>query len=155
MNKAQVKHEKFEVFKEDFALFIEAGFIAVKQLDEISALRIFEAAQILNPASSAPKIGFGYIALNKLEIKKASEIFEEICAEDPDNHLAQTFLGISYLLNKNKRKKGEKLIQEAIEKTTDPSVKNLGKTALNWSEKELSKIKSPFFHQEEPEEGNS
>lgn len=151
MNKPQIKHDRFEAFKEDFALFIEAGFVAVKQLDEISAQRIFEAAQVLNPASAAPKIGFGYIALNKLEIKKASEIFEGIHSEDPDNHIAQTFLGICYLLNKSKRKKGEKLIQDAIEKTDDPSIKNLGKTALNWSEKDLSKVKSPFFRQEESE----
>ena len=30
-----------DFFKDDFALFIEAGFIAVKQLDEIAARRLF------------------------------------------------------------------------------------------------------------------
>ena len=69
---------KLAEFKEDFALFIEAGFIAVKQLDETSASRLFDAAQVLSPDHSAPKIGLGYIALNKLEVKQATKIFEEV-----------------------------------------------------------------------------
>ncbi len=76
-------------FQSDFALLIETGFIAVKQLDEIGAKRIFYAAQALRPESSAPRIGLGYIALNKLEIKEASQIFEKIVAEEPENYLAQ------------------------------------------------------------------
>lgn len=132
-------------FKTDFALFIEAGFIAVKQLDETSARRIFEAAQVLNPESSAPRIGLGYIALNKLETKEASAIFEEVVGKEPTNYLAQTFLGICYLLNKTKRAKGEKLIQEAIQKTSDETVKNLGQIALEWADDDLKKEKAPFF----------
>ncbi len=53
--------QKIADFKEDFPLLIEAGFIAVKQLDEISASRIFNAAQAINPHSTAPQIGLGYI----------------------------------------------------------------------------------------------
>lgn len=132
-------------FKEDFALLIEAGFIAVKQLDETSATRIFHAAQVISPTSTAPKIGLGYIALNKLEVKEATRIFEEVMAQEPDNHLAQTFLGICFLLTKPKRKKGEKLIQEAMVKTKDPTIKNLGEISLEWAEKDLKKKEAPFF----------
>jgi len=135
-------------FSSDFALLIETGFIAVKQLDEISAKRIFHAAQALRPESTAPRIGLGYIALNKLEIKEASQIFEKIVKEEPENYLAQTFLGMCYLLNKPKRKTGEELIQDAMEKSTDPTVINLCKIALEWSEKDLKKLKSPFFKME-------
>lgn len=143
--------KKIEEFKDDFALLIEAGFVAVKQLDETSATRIFHAAQALSPFSVAPQIGLGYIALNKLEIKKATEIFETVVKVEPNNHLAQTFLGICFLLNKNKRKKGEKLIRDAIENTTDPTIKNLGTISLEWSEKDLSKkSKAPFFGQTRP-----
>lgn len=122
--------EKLENFKDDFALLIEAGFVAVKQLDETSASRIFNAAQVMSPDSTAPQIGLGYIALNKLELKEATKIFEAVIKKEPDNYLAQTFLGISFLLNKPKRKKGEKLIQEAMSKTTDQTVKKLRKNIL-------------------------
>ncbi|MCE2982866.1 MAG: SctF chaperone SctG [Parachlamydia sp.] len=138
--------EKISDFKEDFALLIEAGFVAVKQLDETSGTRIFHAAQALSPHSTAPQIGLGYIALNKLEIKEATRIFEGVLQSEPDNHLAQTFLGMCCLLTKGRRKKGEKLIHEAIEKSSDPTIKNLGTISLEWSDKDLTKkTKAPFF----------
>ena len=140
-----MEKEKLEDFKDDFALLIEAGFVAVKQLDETSASRIFNAAQVMSPDSTAPQIGLGYIALNKLELKEATKIFEAVIKKEPDNHLAQTFLGICFLLNKPKRKKGEKMIQEAMGKATDPTIKNLGKISLEWAEKDLAKEKAPFF----------
>ena len=128
-----------ENFKDDFALLIEGGFIAVKQLDEVSAARIFHAAQLISPESTAPQVGLGYIALNKLDLKEAAKIFQEVIAKEPDNHLAQVFYGISFLFSEDKRKKGEKLIREAMEKATDPTVKNLGVAALSWAEKDLKK----------------
>ena len=137
--------EKIEELKEDFSLFIETGFIAVKQLDGFSAGSIFLAAQMISPESTAPQIGLGYIALNKLELKEATHIFEKVIEKEPENHLAQTFLGICYLLQKQKRKKGEKLIHESIEKSSDPTIKNLGKISLEWAEKDLKKSKAPFF----------
>lgn len=140
-----MEQAKLTDFKEDFALLIEAGFIAVKQLDETSASRIFYAAQVMSPNSVAPQIGLGYIALNKLEVKKAIKIFEEVIEKEPDNHLATAFLGICFLLTKPKRKKGEKLIKEVLAKTSDPTIKNLGTLSLEWAEKDLNKEKSPFF----------
>lgn len=134
-----------EEFGKDFGLLVEAGFIAVKQLDESSATRLFHAAQLLNPTSTAPKIGLGYISLNKLELKKAIQAFEEVAKIEPDNMLAQTFLGMCFLLNKAKRKQGEALIEEAIKKTDDPTIKKLGTIALEWNEKDLKKSKSPLF----------
>jgi tetratricopeptide (TPR) repeat protein len=143
--------EKLAEFKEDFSLLIEAGFVAVKQLDETSATRIFNAAQVISPNSTAPRLGLGYIALNKLELKEAGKIFEEILAKEPENYLAQTFLGICCLLSKPKRKKGEKLIQDVLSKTTDPTIVNLGQISLEWAEKDLKKEKAPFFAQQEAE----
>lgn len=137
--------KKWESLKEDFALLIEAGFVAVKQLDETSATRLFHAAQALSPNNTAPRIGLGYIALNKLELKEATKVFEEVLEKEPENHLAQIFLGICFLLSKPKRKKGEKLIQEAIGKTDNPSIKSLGEVSLEWANKDLKKEKAPFF----------
>lgn len=152
MNDQQSEPDKLAELKEDFALFIEAGFIAVKQLDEISALRIFDAAGVLNPDHSAPKIGIGYVALNKLEVKQATKIFTEVTEKEPENWLAQTFLGICFLLTKPKRKKGERLIREAMEKTADPTVRSLGQISLEWAEKDLYKSKAPFFAGKDAEE---
>jgi predicted Zn-dependent protease len=145
---------KITEFKEDFSLMIEAGFIAVKQLDETSASRIFNAAQMMSPNSNAPQIGLGYIALNKLEVKEATRIFEAIVKKEPENHLAQTFLGICFLLNKPKRQKGKKLIQDSIAKTNDPTIKNLGQISLDWADKDLSKEKAPFFAATEKKKEN-
>lgn len=131
--------------REDFSLLIETGFVAVKQLDEISASRIFQAAQAINPTSTAPQIGMGYIALNKLEIKQATKIFETVVAQEPENYLAVTFLGICFLLTPSKRKQGQQLIKDAMKKTDDSTIKNLGEVSLEWAEKDLKKLKSPFF----------
>jgi len=140
-----MQEKKLEDFSEDFPLLLEAGFVAVKQLDETSARHLFNAAQLLNPESNAPRIGLGYIALNKLEVKEATEIFTEITEDEPENDLAMTFLGICYLLTKAKRSEGEKLIQKVMKKTSDETIINLGKIALEWAEKDLKKLKSPFI----------
>jgi len=147
-----MEEDKLKEFKDDFSLLIEAGFVAVKQLDETSATRIFNAAQVISPTSTAPQIGLGYIALNKLEVKEATRIFETITKKEPENHLAQTFLGICYLLNKPKRKKGEKLIRETMIKATDPTIKNLGQISLEWADKDLTKEKAPFFASKQEEQ---
>lgn len=140
-----MQKKNLEDFNEDFPLLLEAGFVAVKQLDEASARHLFNAAQLLSPESSAPRIGLGYIALNKLEVKEATEIFTEITEEEPDNHLAQMFLGICYLLSKSKRSEGEKLVKSIIKESSDETIVNLGKIALEWAEKDLKKLKSPFL----------
>ncbi|NGX57947.1 MAG: hypothetical protein K940chlam3_00848 [Chlamydiae bacterium] len=139
-----MQKKNLEDFKDDFPLLLEAGFVAVKQLDEASARHLFNAAQLLSPESSAPRIGLGYIALNKLEVKEATEIFTEITEDEPENHLAMTFLGICYLLTKAKRSQGEKMIKKIIEETSDETIVNLGSIALQWAEKDLKKLKSPF-----------
>jgi tetratricopeptide (TPR) repeat protein len=142
---------KLEQFQSDFALLLEAGFIAVKQLDEISALRLFNAAQAVNPTSTAPQIGLGYIALNKLDLKEAVRLFKKVIDKEPENHLAQTFYGICLLLNKQKREEGEKLIHDIINKSDDPTIKALGEVSLEWAEKDLKKMKAPFFVMSEAE----
>jgi len=140
-------------FKEDYALLIEAGFIAVKQLDEIAARRLFKAAELLNPDNPASQLGLGYIALNKLQLTEATKIFEAILRRDPQHHLAEALLGICMLLTKGKQKKGEKMIQEAQEKTDDPTVKNLAQVCLTWAETDLKKKNSSLLMPEGAPEG--
>jgi lipopolysaccharide biosynthesis regulator YciM len=141
-----------DYFVEDYTLFIEAGFVAVKQLDEIASRRLFKAAEVLNSESLTSKLGLGYIALNKLQVSEAAKIFEEIIEQEPKHYLAQALLGVCYLLTKNKRKKGEKLIQDAKEKSDDPTIKTLSDVCLEWADSELKSKNSPFSMMKTQEE---
>ncbi|MBT3394745.1 MAG: SctF chaperone SctG [Waddliaceae bacterium] len=133
-------------YQEDFGNMIEAGFIAVKNLDEGAAHRLFHAANILKPESTAPMIGIGYIYLNKLQHKEAADLFEQVIDKEPDNDLATMFLGLSYVLSDDKQGEGEKLIKTTMKKTEDPAIQNLGKVALEWNEKDLkSENKKKFI----------
>ncbi len=142
----------FESFKDDFSLLVEAGFVAVKQLDEVSATRLFLAAKAVSPKHTAPDIGLGYIALNKLDIKEATRILTDVIEREPDNALASTFLGMCYLLTKSKRGEGEALIGKIMKETSDPAIVNLCKISLEWANKDLKKIKSPFLGEKNEEE---
>ena len=126
-----------DFYADDFALFVEAGFIAVKQLDEIAARRLFKAAELLRPESSAPKLGLGYIELNKMRAIDAARIFESILEKEPHHSLAKALLGVSYILTKDKRKQGEELIQAAKKESNDPTIQNLADVSMQWMKKDL------------------
>lgn len=136
-----------EFFKEDFPVLVEGGLIAVKRLDEVSAVRMFQAAELLSPTSTAPKIGMGYVALNKLNLKEAAKIFQEVIDKEPENYLGHMLLGLSFLFdveNKDKQKKGLKMVSEAMEKSTDSTVRNLGAASIDWITKEAKKKEKSF-----------
>ncbi|MBJ7449245.1 MAG: SctF chaperone SctG [Parachlamydiales bacterium] len=137
---------------QDFPLFIEGGFIAIKQGDEDAAKKLFSAAQSLRPDNTAPMIGFGHIALNKNEIATASSYFQKVLKLEPENAVAKVLLGFCLLFPKlglKKRKDvklepqemdqmaagGKKLIEEGIKSTEDPIVLNLGKSTLELLDK--------------------
>lgn len=126
-----------EELKNDFPLLIEAGFVAVNQRDEDSAKKLFKAAQLLEPESTAPRIGFGFIALNKLELDIAQKEFSDVLKKDAQHQLARAFLGITLCFNPKTRTEGKTLIEEAMAKTDDPHVKNLGSISLEWLKKDF------------------
>lgn len=132
-----------DFFSDDYSLFIEAGFVAIKQSDEIAARRLFKAAETLNPLNPASQLGLGYIALNKLQVTEATAIFETILKNDPEHHLARALLGVAYLLTKDKKKQGEELIQAARSKSDDPTIQNLAEVCMEWMGKDLSKSSLP------------
>lgn len=134
-----------DFFKDDFTLFIEAGFIAVKQLDEIAARRLFKAAEVLRPESTAPKLGLGYIELNKMRPQEASRLFESILEKEPSHSLAKALLGVSYLMTKDKKKQGEALINEAKKESDDPTIQNLAEVSAQWMKKDVkTSFNAPF-----------
>lgn len=130
---------KLENFKDDFVLLLEAGFIAVNQADEDSAVKLFKAATLLNEKSSLPKIGLGYLHLHKLELKQSCKLFKEVLEEEPDNEMAKTFLGLAMTFTTDKVSEGEKILSESASKSSDEGIQNLAETALDFVEKFIKK----------------
>jgi tetratricopeptide (TPR) repeat protein len=133
-----------EQYKEDYIIFAEAGFIAINQADEDAAIKLFKAAELLDPSNYLPKIGMGYMHLCKLELKQAAKIFQDILDEDPHNDMAKTFLGISLSLNPKEVDQGEKVLMQTAKETHDPMVKDLAKNALDFVEKFVKKAAPPM-----------
>ena len=129
-------------YKEDCILFLEAGFIAVNQANEDASLKLFKAAELLDPHNQLVKVGFGYLYLHKLDLKKECKLFEEALQADPHNEMAKTLLGISMSLEPNMVDKGEKILEETHH-SKDPTIKTLSDTALNFVAKFVKKSPSP------------
>ena len=140
-----------EKFREDFYLLLEAGFLAVNEMDEDSAIKLFKAAQILKPENTFPKVGFGYMHLCKLEIKQAIQLFKEVIEKEPKNDMAKTLLGIAMSMSPKESEQGEKLLTETGAASEDKSVKDLANTALDFVNKFVKKAPSPM----DPQKGQS
>lgn len=134
---------QLQQFKNHFILMVEAGFVAVNQADEDAAVKLFKAAELLDPQNLLPKVGKGYIHLCKLELKQAAKVFEEILQQDPTSEMAKTFLGLSLSLNPAEVVKGEKVLEESAKSAKDPAVKNLACSALDFVEKFVKKAPTP------------
>lgn len=129
-------------YKEDFILLSEAGFIAVNQADEDAALKLFRAAELLNPSNVLPKVGFGYLHLHKLELKQAVKAFEEVLDKEPHNEMAKAFLGLSMSMMPASIDKGERILEQTL-KSKDPLIKRLAGTAIDFVEKFVKKTPGP------------
>ena len=134
---------QLQKYKNDFVILLESGFIAASQTDEDAALKLFRAAQILQPENIMPKVGFGYIHLLKLELSQACKKFEEVLKADPHNEMARAMLGLSTSLTVKEADKGEKILKEALKNSNDPSVKNMASTAIDFVEKFVKKQPTP------------
>lgn len=132
-----------EKYKEDFILFVESGFIAVNQSDEDSARKLFKAAELLNPESSLPTIGLGYLHLHKLELKEACAKFESVLQKEPNNEMVKTFLGLCMVFSPQAVMQGEKILEETL-KSQDTLVKNLSKSALDFVDAYVKKHPTPL-----------
>src|ERR1700722_9940537 len=110
-------------FKSDLPLLVEMGLIAIKQGDEESAKKLFNSVSVIDPASTMKKMGYGLIAIHKMDIKNGINLFEEILQVEPTNYRAQAFLGFAYLLStlKEETAKEDKLkgLKKGIELAQD------------------------------------
>jgi tetratricopeptide (TPR) repeat protein len=140
-----------EKYKKDFILLAEAGFIAINQADEDAAIKLFKAAELLDPSNPLSKIGVGYLHLCKLELKQAAKCFEDILVADPRNEMAKAFLGLSLSLNPKDLDRGEKVLKESAKESHDPMIKDLALNALDFVEKFVKKTPSPAEVQKSPQ----
>ena len=138
-----------EQFKDHFILLCEAGFIAVNQADEDAATKLFHASEMLKPGNTLPKLGQGYMHMMKLELKQACRLFDEVILLEPKNEMAKAFLGLSYALTSSDIAKGEKLLEDTVQKTEDAQVKKLAETTLDFVEKFIKKAPTPVEKQPE------
>lgn len=129
-------------YKDDFILLAEAGFIAVNQADEDSALKLFRAAELLDPKNILPKLGFGYLHLHKLELKQAVKNFEEVLEMDPHNDMAKAFMGLCLSMMPSSIDKGEKILEQTL-KSKDPDIKKMAGTAIDFVDKFIKKTPGP------------
>ncbi len=129
-------------YKEDFLLLIEAGFIAINQTDEDAAVKLFKAAEAIDNTNSLIQIGMGYLALHKLELKKAITAFEAVLKKEPNNDMAKAFLGIAISMTPKNMQKGEKMLEETL-KSDDKEVKKLANIALDFIDKFVKKEPTP------------
>lgn len=139
-------------FNEDLALLVEGGLVAIKQGDEEGAKKLFNAVGILDPQNIVRKMGYGLIALHKMDIKAAQKQFEEILQVEQTNWRAQAFLAFSHILSvlqdgpdKEKQKSLEtcaKLAQEVVEKSDAPSTRQLAQSLLDWEQEMQDKFKT-------------
>lgn len=135
--------KNLDSFKDHFVLLLEAGFIAVNQADEDSAIKLFKAAALLNSKSSLPQIGIGYLYLHKLELKQACKSFEDVLAKEPNNDMARAFLGLSMTMTSDQVSQGEKILTETAMSTSDSQVKTLAESALDFVDNFIKKSPPP------------
>ncbi|WP_420422054.1 tetratricopeptide repeat protein [Simkania sp.] len=135
--------EDLKKYEEDFFLFLEAGFIAINQADEDSAVKLLKTCELMQPENPLIKIGFGYLHLHKLELKQACEYFEEVLRIDPGNEMATTFLGIALSLTPDKVSKGEQMLEKSAKDSSDSQVKKVANTTLDFVEQFVKKTPGP------------
>ncbi|MBN2478901.1 MAG: hypothetical protein JXA94_01605 [Parachlamydiales bacterium] len=139
-------------YKKDYLLLLEAGYIAINQLDEDSAVKLFKAATILDKDNPLNKIGIGYLHLHKLELKKSVEAFEDVLKKDPNNEMAKTFLGIALSMSSKEMLKGEKILQDTL-KSDDKGIRKLAGTALDFIDRFVKKEPTPVEGKKQKKKG--
>lgn len=130
-------------FAKDIGLLVESGLIAIKQGDEESAKKLFNAVGVIDPKSTMKKMGFGLIAIHKMDIKNGIKLFNEILQVEPENHRANAFLGFAYVLSTLKEdwsveekaknlQKGAEIAVHVLDHSDNASTRQLAQSILDW-----------------------
>jgi len=130
-------------FKEDYIVFLEAGFIAVNQADEDATTKLFKASHLLNPKNVMSKVGMAYLHIHKLELKQAQKLLNEVLKEEPDNEMAKTLLGLAMSMSPKEMEKGEQILHNVQQESKDKEIKELSGSALDFVDQFLKKSPTP------------
>lgn len=133
----------FEQYQEDFALLFEAGMVAVKQGDEDSAKKLFAALEVLRPQHHGASMGRGLIALHKMDLVTAEEIFSGLLAQDENYDSATAFLALTHMMlslekdaSLESRQASLELSARLAEKVLlhceEPSTRQLAQSVMDW-----------------------
>ncbi|MBN4067003.1 hypothetical protein JYU14_02860 [Simkania negevensis] len=154
--------QRFASYDEDFKLFVETGYIAVNQGDEEAALHLFAAADALRSNSFESRMGYAFIAVQKMELARAMKIYNTLLEEDANNNMAKAFLGLTLFLSVfihkkldndlsksgvlpvEMEKRAFELLNEALKNDEDEAAKGLARSTLEWFEQERSVEGGPF-----------
>lgn len=121
-------------FKENVALILEGGFVAIKYGDREGALNCFHAAALLAPDRVEPKIGLATLALNELDLDKAVQLSEEVLKEDEKNYQSMVICGMSLVLQHKEGERAAKLLACAKEEAPDDATQELAGLWLGYIE---------------------
>lgn len=135
-----------EDYKKDFIKFLECGFIAISQLDEVSARDLFAAAKMIEPHNTLLMIADGYMHFTKMQLDQAIKSFEAVLHKEPHNEMAKTFLGLAMSLAPKTMAKGEQMLKETSEHSHDPAIKKLADDSVAFVDLHL-KRHSPMNNQ--------
>lgn len=127
--------DKLEKHKDRALLFVEAAYIAINMSDEASALKLFKAADLLSPGNELIEVGYGYLYLCKLELKKAVEYFDKAIAKDTHNEMAISLKGLALTMTPDRVSEGEKLLSDLSSKSGEEDVKKLSNMTLEFVDK--------------------
>jgi len=119
-------------FKEDTALILESGFVAIKYGDREGALNCFHAAGLLAPDRVEPKVGLATLALNELDLPKAIKLCNEILEQDPKNHQSMVICGMSYVLMHKEEERAIELLKTASKESDDSATQQLAELWLGY-----------------------
>lgn len=118
--------EKFAKFKdEDIAMLAEMGFIAINQLDEVSAMRLFTAVKMLDHEQTIGILGTAIVLLHKMDLERAMILFNNILEREPEHYLAQTYIAVCQILGKKHMQEGVKAMERIQKATEDPTILQL------------------------------
>lgn len=130
-------------YQKDWLLLLEAGFIAIGQMDESSASELFKAVETLRADKPISRIGSGFLYLHKLDVKSACKVFKEILEQDPQNDAAKAMLGVSLSLDPETLELGEHLLRE-VQQRKSPFAQSLIESATSFVDKFLKPTPSPI-----------
>lgn len=138
-------------FQSDLSMLVEGGLLAIKQGDEESAKKLFNAVDVLEPGGLQKKFGYGLIALHKMEVENAMTQFEEILQKDKQNWRAQAFLafacmlsifseGVSNAIKEKNLRRAMDLALEVVANCKEEGILKVAQSIIDWETEVQAKV---------------